>query len=59
MAIIIDGKTYRNLQEQVQKNKDDIQDLADSRKVYLHCATLEGEANDYGSWLWVFQQVCF
>ncbi len=27
MAIVIDGKIYRNLQEQVQKNKDDIEKL--------------------------------
>lgn len=27
MAINIDGKTYRNIQEQVQKNQDDIKDL--------------------------------
>lgn len=27
MAIIIDGKIYRNLQEQVQKNMDDIEEL--------------------------------
>ena len=30
MAIQIDGKTYRNLQEQVGKNKHDIQDLIKS-----------------------------
>lgn len=29
MAIIIDGKVYRNLQEQVQKNKDDIETKQD------------------------------
>jgi hypothetical protein len=27
MAITINGKTYRNIQEQVQKNKDDIEEL--------------------------------
>lgn len=30
MAITIDGKTYRNLQEQVKKNMDDIEELQDN-----------------------------
>ena len=30
MAIEIDGKVYRNLQEQVKKNQDDIEDLQES-----------------------------
>ena len=30
MAITINGKVYRNIQEQVEKNKDDIKTLQDS-----------------------------
>lgn len=36
MAIEINGKVYRNLEEQVQKNKEDIKELGGGSELTLH-----------------------
>lgn len=44
MAITIDGVTYRNLPEQVEKNKKDIEGLQNS-KLYKHVINIKDEAS--------------
>ena len=47
MAIEINGKVYRNLQEQVEKNKEDIEHLAEYSDLYTtHCLKLSGSSAD-------------
>jgi len=43
--IEVDGKVYRNLQEQVKKNMDDIKTLTDKVNEKIHNITLEGSHN--------------
>ena len=44
MAITIDGVTYRNLPEQVEKNKKDIESFQNS-KLYKHVINIKEEEN--------------
>lgn len=47
MSIEINGKIYRNLQEQVQKNMDDIEHLEKYSDLYTtHCLKLSGSSAD-------------
>lgn len=47
MSIEINGKIYRNLQEQVEKNKEDIEHLAKYTDLYTtHCLKLSGSTSD-------------
>lgn len=47
MAIEINGKVYRNLQEQVEKNKEDIDHLAKYTDLYTtHCLKISGSSAD-------------
>ena len=45
MSIEIKGKVYRNLQEQVEKNKDDIEAIIKGKTV-THCLKLSGSSAD-------------
>lgn len=44
--IEVDGKVYRNLQEQVKKNMDDIETLTDKVNEKIHNVTIEGRHNN-------------
>ena len=47
MSIEINGKVYRNLQEQVEKNKEDIEHLAKYTDLYTtHCLKISGSSAD-------------
>ena len=45
MSIEIKGKVYRNLQEQVEKNKEDI-DAINKNKTVTHCLKMSGSTSD-------------
>lgn len=45
--IEINGKVYRNIQEQVEKNKEDIKELQEHSDLYTtHCVKLSGSSTD-------------